>query len=441
MTPAELRELAGPLAALVSDRTGVIRSVTCVQRGAEEPSPPIICQAELSHFDFRAAKPLDRTTVGKGVTREQAIRGAIGEAVERYCSAQADSAVQVVASFRDLAPRAISPAELVLYDDAQYNREGFPFHRWDPDDQVTWVPAREFSSGSSYFVPASLVYLQPLNGRREDAVAGPSSNGLAAGPDLDFALLHAFNECIERDAFLITWMARLPAPEVDFAGVHPLATSIHDHYLRYGTKLRVFRMYTDIESWVMLAVALDQTGSGPAAIVGLGCDGSPWRALEKSVFEICQSHSGEAHRYREEPPHERLRKPENVRTLVDHSAWFTIREHLGGLSFLLDNGRSERLADLPDYSAPNLRQELERCITSLQRAGCKTLYADLTTPDIRDFGLRVVRAIATGLQPIHFGYGEERLAGRRPFELPEKLGLANRELCKSDLNPIPHPLA
>jgi ribosomal protein S12 methylthiotransferase accessory factor len=191
----------------------------------------------------------------------------------------------------------------------------------------------------------------------------------------------------------------------------------------------------------MLAIALDQTGSGPAAIVGLGCDGSPWRALEKAVFEICQSHSGEAHRYREDPPHERLRKPQDVRTLVDHSAWFTIRQHLDGLSFLLDNGRSEQLSELPDYAAAILSQELKRCIISLQRAGSKALYVDLTTPDIEDFGLRVVRAIATGLQPIHFGYGEERLAGRRLFELPQKLGLANGVLRESDLNPIPHPLA
>lgn len=441
MTPAELRELAGPLADLISSRTGVVRNITFVQRGAEEPSPPVICQAELSHFDFRAAKPLDRTTVGKGVTKEQAVRGAIGEAVERYCSAQSDPVSHMVASFRDLAPQAISPAEFVLYADAQYERESFPYHRWNPEDQISWVPAQEFSSNCSYFVPATLVYLQSLNGRREDALAGPSSNGLAAGPNLDFALLHAFNECIERDAFLITWMARLPAPEVEFIGTHPLATSIHDHYLRYGTKLRVFRMYTDIESHVMLAIALDQTGRGPAAIVGLGCDGSPARALEKAIFEICQSHSGETYRYRAEPPHARLKRLEDVRSLVDHSAWFTIREHLEGLSFLLNNGRSERLSKLPDYAADNLQLEVERCINSLQRAGCKTLYVDLTTPDIKDFGLRVVRAIATGLQPIHFGHGEERLASRRLFELPQKLGLATGVLRESDLNPIPHPLA
>jgi ribosomal protein S12 methylthiotransferase accessory factor len=75
------------------------------------------------------------------------------------------------------------------------------------------------------------------------------------------------------------------------------------------------------------------------------------------------------------------------------------------------------------------------------QAGCTTLYVDLTTPDIRDYGLSVVRAVATGLQPIHFGWGEERLGGRRLFELPQKLGFTKGTLSEKELNPYPHPLA
>jgi ribosomal protein S12 methylthiotransferase accessory factor len=47
----------------------------------------------------------------------------------------------------------------------------------------------------------------------------------------------------------------------------------------------------------------------------------------------------------------------------------------------------------------------------------------------------------TGLQPIHFGWGEERLGGRRLFELPQKLGFAKETLSDMELNPYPHPLA
>jgi len=441
MTSAELQQIVGPLADLVSDRTGIIRNVTRIQRGAEEPSPPFIYQAELSHFDFRAATPLDRGSAGKGVTKEDAIRGAIGEAIERYCASQVDPALPFTSSWVNLSTQAVPPSDFVLFSSAQYQRGRLPYHSWVPNDELTWVPARELPSNRVWFVPATLIYLQFPNSRREDALAGASSNGLAAGPDLDFAVLHAFYECIERDAFLITWMARLPAPEVHFTGAHALATAIHDHYVRNGVELRVFRMCTDIAAHVMLAVALDRTGSGPAAIVGLGCDASPCRALLKALFEICQAHSGETRRYREEPPHERLKTPEDVRTLLDHSAWFTIREHLDGLSFLFENGRSEQLADLPDYCAGNLQQDLQNCVASLKQAGCTPLYVDLTTPDISAYGLSVVRAIVTGLQPIHFGWGEERLGGRRLFELPQKLGFARETLSDKELNPYPHPLA
>src|SRR5262249_50013369 len=86
-------------------------------------------------------------------------------------------------------------------------------------------------------------------------------------------------------------------------------------------------------------------------------------------------------------------------------------------------------------------ENLARCVATLVAAGCRVAYADLTTADLRGYPIRVARAVATGLQPIHFGYGEERLGGHRLFELPRKLGLAAHVLGESDLNPCPHPLA
>ena len=45
------------------------------------------------------------------------------------------------------------------------------------------------------------------------------------------------------------------------------------------------------------------------------------------------------------------------------------------------------------------------------------------------------------LQPMHFGAGQERLGGRRPFEMPRLLGRARRDLEEAELNRCPHPLA
>jgi ribosomal protein S12 methylthiotransferase accessory factor len=126
---------------------------------------------------------------------------------------------------------------------------------------------------------------------------------------------------------------------------------------------------------------------------------------------------------------------------MDHSAFLMIPEHLSEFSFLLENGLTQSISDLPNYSKGDVATDLDFCVEALTRAGCRVAYADLTTPDIVDFGMRVVRAIATGLQPMHFGYGMERLGGRRLYEVPKILGHGSEVRTEKDLNPCPHPLA
>ena len=441
MNASALRGIVGNWADLVSPRTGLIRSISRVQRGAEEPSPPIIYQSEVSHFDFRMAKPQERSSAGKGMTEEEAIRGAIGEAIERYCASHIDHPALVTLLWQPIVDHAVAPPEFVLYSANQYEAGKLPYHRWDPKDEVRWATAHELPSNRDVLIPASLVYLQFPHQRAEDAFTPGTSNGLAAGPTLDYAILHGLYECIERDAFLITWMARLPASEVLFTTTAPIANSIRAHYRRFGVEVRVFRMCTDIDAHVIMAIALDQTGSGPAAVVGLGCHASPVKALSRAMLEICQVHPGEARRYREEPPANRLKRVEDIKSLEDHSSWASMPEHLNEFSFLLDNGHTQRLEDLPNYSTGNVKQDLDHCVTSLQQCGSRAIYVDLTTSDVVDYNIHVARAIATGLQPIHFGWGEERLGGRRLFDLPHKLGFAPAPLTESDLNTCPHPLA
>jgi ribosomal protein S12 methylthiotransferase accessory factor len=146
-------------------------------------------------------------------------------------------------------------------------------------------------------------------------------------------------------------------------------------------------------------------------------------------------------RYHREPPALRLKSYEDVHTLEDHSAFLTIPERLGEFSFLLGNGRRQSLSDLPDNSQGSVQADLDFCVGQLVQAGCRVLYADLTTPDVVDYGLSVVRTFATGLQPMHFGYGEERLGGKRLFEIAHILGHAAGTRGESELNPCPHPLA
>lgn len=424
---------------LVSPRVGLIRSLVRVQRGAGEPTPPIVYQATLSNFDLRTATPIERATAGKGVTDAEAMVAAIGEAIERYCAAHPDLPSIRRGTRRALGGQAVDPAACVLYSDRQYARPDFLWPRPTPDTDLPWRAARELPGDREVLVPATLVYMNYTGEQPGDHLCPSTSNGLAAGVDLEDAVLRGLCELIERDAFLIAWMNRLPAPEVLFEGGVP--GSVRAHYARFGVDVRVFNLSSDLSPHVMMAVALDRLGHGPAAVIGLGCHLDPAAALIRALFEVCQARPGEARRYVDNPPHQRLRQHRDVVTLEDHSAFFTVAAHLGELAFLLDNGRRQRLEELPNHAGGSIRRDLATCVDTLTRAGARVLYADLTTPDVRDRGIRVVRTLATGLQPIHFGWGEERLGGDRLYEVPARLGHGGGRRSEADLNPCPHPLA
>jgi ribosomal protein S12 methylthiotransferase accessory factor len=441
MIKAQLDARTQRLLELVSPKVGIIRSLSQIVTGADEPTPPVIYQATLSHFDYRKGGPTERMNAGKGLTENEAVRGAIGEAIEHYCASQANPQVNFVAPWSAVESAGVAPPECVLYSEAQYARRNFPYHRWATQDEVMWTPMTELPGKREVYAPATLVYLSSPSARPEDFFTISNSNGLAAGPSLEFAVLHGLYELIERDSFLLTWMNKLPAPEVAFSATDGLAHSIRQHYARYGTEIRVFNISTDLPVYAMMGLALDKTGGGPAVVTGLGCHPDPSIALTKAVLEVCQVHPGEVQRYRREPPAQRLKSYEDVHTLEDHSAFLSIPERLGEFSFLLSNGRRQLLSKLASNSQGSVQADLDFCVSHLVEAGCRVLYADLTTPDVLDYGLSVVRTFATGLQPMHFGYGEERLGGKRLFEIARVLGYAEAARGENELNPCPHPLA
>jgi len=429
----------GALAELISPRTGIIRSLSRVSRGTEEPSPPVVCQAQVSQFDYRTAEAAERTAAGKGETEREAMLGAIGEALERYCSYQQDPDAVFQASAAALGQAAIRPQEFVLYSERQYATPGFRYARPDDQASIGWTRALELPGGSEAFAPASLVYLYFQAGGPHGYFCPPTSNGLAAGPGLSAAVLGGLYELIERDAFLVGWMNRLPVRRVDYSGMAGIAARIRAHYGRFGIEALAFDLTTDVGVPVMLALAVDRSGNGPAVVAGLGCHLNPAVALKKALMEVCQVRPSQSLKFAKSPPWEKLKGYGDVKTLEDHAGFAAIPGNLREFDFLSNNGVS-RIEDLPNGSAGEVEADLARSVALLRAAGCRVAYVDLTTPDVAPFGISVVRAIATGLQPIHFGAGEERLGGRRLFETPAKLGHAPGIRTEDDLNPCPHPL-
>lgn len=377
---------------------------------------------------------------GRGATAESARLGAIVEALERYCAFQHRRDAMVVGTPSILDGQTLAPQEFVLYSDRQYERPGFRYRRPVPDEALTWVRGTLLGSELPVYAPASLVYLGFVGVHGREFFTPSTSNGLAGGRDLPSAVLAGIYELVERDAFVLTWLNRLPAPRIDFSDIVGISWEITHHYKRFGIEMLAFDLTTDLQIPVVMAVAFDRRGTLPAATVGLGCHLDPSIALDRAVTEVVQVRTGTAWQYRLEQPPPSIRRYEDVRTIADHAALAAATEYLGEFAFLLDNP-PRKLAEIPTRSGGDVATDLDYCRARLEAAGCTVAYVDLTQPDLHPFDVRIVRAVATGLQPIHFGFGEERLGGSRLFAVPRLLGHDVNDRTEDDLNPCPHPLA
>jgi ribosomal protein S12 methylthiotransferase accessory factor len=426
---------------LVDSRVGIVRSCTRLPKDWREPALPIIYQATLSNFDYRLPVDTERMASGRGLTDRDSERGAIVEALERYCAALQRPGALVFGTASTLEAPSISPEEFVLYSARQYDSAGLRQRRPVADEQLTWVRGNLLESGEPVYAPASLIYMNFAGSDGRERFTSPNSNGLAGGGDLPSAVLAGIYELVERDSFLISWLTRMTVPRIDFSDATGIATEIRRHYARFGIETLAFDLTTDLGIPVVMAVAFDRSGSLPAATVGLGCDLDPASALDRAVMEVVQVRTGLVSLYRGEQPPARLERYEDVRTLHDHATFAASPEHLAEFDFLLADASPRKLATLADRRRGSVEADLTFCRERLEAAGCTVAFVELTQPELEPFAVRIVRAIASGLQPIHFGFGEERLGGLRLYTVPRLLGQAAQDLTEDDLNPCPHPLA
>lgn len=426
---------------LVSAKVGLIRDLAPQGRGADEPMPPHLYTATLSNYDFRVASKTERMAAGKGMTREEAIASAIGEATERYCAYHWNPQRTWLAKWSDLQVRGISPPSCVLYSERQYATPDCSYARWTPEQEVAWIGGVDLADGSAVAIAASMVYLVFPPPRPDDYFAPSTSNGLAAGPTLAAAALSGLCEVMERDAMLIAWMNRLPAIELDFDDAATPEGRVHRHYAQFDVDVRAFLMPSDLPAATVMAISFQDDPTRPANVAGLGCHPDPRIALRKAVFELCQARPAEASRFMSKPPGGRLNRYEDVHTLDDHSAFVSQMERREEFAFLWRSGERKRIDELPNPSTGNVEHDLDRCTRELAAKGHRPAIVELTTPDLVDYGIHVVRVVVPGLQPVHFGHGEERLGGERLFTLPMQLGFAGAVREERDLNPCPHPLA
>lgn len=422
--PNEIRRL---MAGWVDSRTGVIRHLMLMAPQATEPELPVTCAAVLSSYTEGTYVPREmENTSGKGLTPAEAMVGAVGEAIERYSAARHRTTDLRRAAIGELQGDVLDPPRLCLYDDEQYDAPGFPFVRFDPTRPIAWTRGWWLDTGQPVWVPALLTYLKYAD-RSEGVYCQATSNGLAAGVDLEDAVMRAVLELVERDAFMVTWLAqrsgrRLLIDDTLDAGTREIVRQLSER----GVDLELFLLDAGFRIPVVACVGMGDGKRWPGVAVGLGAHLSPLAATRKAILELGQTGPYISRLMADGSP--RIpRKPDEVRSIIEHALYYAPASRTRAIAFLRRAGANP--IPLSELEEPR-EISLETCVVRLNAAGVRVAAVDVTSPDVAGSPFRVVRALGTDMQPFDFGFNLRRLANPRL-----------KTMLVDGLNPHPHPLA
>ena len=444
--PPELRDVApGDAwetlrrgARLVSSRVGLVRRVVPMRYQAQDP---VAFTSGVLPADFSRCVPGGQLVAAAGVGRDAVAAAAatIAEAAERHCACFYDRDGMVLGSFRELRDHAVSPELLRLFSREQVERaagRGPAF--FDDDTRLRWVWAHSLGDGGPRLVPASLVYLNYRPEADEALVGHGASTGLSAGLTREEALLGGLLEVVERDAFTLAFMHRRAGRRIQ--PDEPTRRMLNAGLAadRPGVDVKLFDLTTELGVPVVFALARRRAEFGCMTCVGASARLAPRRALEKSVLEASQNFPYMRYLLQSQRAWQPAPDFSNVTTFEQHFLAYLKRPELGqqALAFWDRCEESVALEALPDHSTGRVLGDLERAILCVRGAGYEPLAVDITTPDVAEAGLSVVRVLVPGLVPLHSDHRRPYLGVRRLVEGPPGWAAPG---APPALNPFPHP--
>jgi ribosomal protein S12 methylthiotransferase accessory factor len=448
---------------LVDDRAGVINRLNRFHHHPDIPQRLVSVHAHVSRMRKLTPWQTDTTTAGTSFDGEEFARqAASGEAVERYCGNIVQPKLLREASWSELTgtgEHAVDPDSLVLFSDTQYAAAGFPFTRFTRDLRTFWVRGRSLTHGRPTWLPASLSYPNWHSGPYEATppIANPYFAGLAAGPNLEFAIVSALQEIVERHATMIWWSNAQPLPSIrEFP---PALAALWDGApARAGQRAWLIPLPNEFGIPVMAGVVEHPVDRLLTA--GFAARSNPQQAAQKAWAEALTLQDGARNLDRPEGGYRQAIKRGDVpgkyikpwrgdrRYLDDYRPDFRdVVDLTCQLQIFLDPRAAEhvrpwidtpagpRISDVPAMADGTLRGYAR----SLESKGYEVFFADLTTRDVAATGLRVVRVFVPGLIG-NFAAAFPYQGKGRLRDAAVELGWRSAPLAEEEINvfPLPH---
>ncbi|MBB2890966.1 YcaO-like family protein [Flexivirga oryzae] len=423
----------------IADQTlGIVGSVELANDS--EVSEGLSHAVTVGKTDTRQFAPVEGQASGSAVkdTVIGAKMAALGEAIERYCSAIYSPHKLKRSTFSHLSAQAIHPSDIQLASDREL---ALPrsLSRYTEATEIDWVVANLISNGLPIWVPAAAVYLPFKVRKREELLFRPISTGLAAGTSLAMAQRNALIEIIERDAFVIFWENKLTVPSLDVTSLpqENIARIIYERYLDAGIDIVCKDITTDNGIPAVLVSSIDRHSQTYPLVAHSARAGLTYtEAILGALSELGQVRDGIVQWLKRQPV---PKSADDLKTMSDYFTYYCREDRLDAISFVRQ-GDSKPVPDSEIEREPlAMETQVSWLEARLSAVGLDALYVDLTTADAAWASWRVARVLVPGLQPVSFNRNFRHLGNPRLYQEPVKRGLLTHPKDESQLNVHPVP--
>jgi len=441
----ESREAAGAgLHALLQPQGGLFSSVARVRAQSAEPrlTTRIARLGDLSQVGVPVKTKADgRQAVarlagaGTGLEDGDGLRPALAEGLERYSTAVFRKDQFLWATAEELGAEALDLDTIPRCSRSELSHPLCPLVAPDKRAPIRWVRGVSLLDGRLVYVPAVMVYLYVGVASPAERIWLTITTGCAAHVSYERALANAILEVVERDAISLVWLHQLRLPRIEIDQVPSLLAPYWERYQRSTRDLEyaLFDATTDVGFPTVYGIQVARAHKRLTTLVSCSTEMTPVAAVAKALQDMTPGRIS---------MRDQRSVPESLDEFDDvfHGAAYMARaERAEAFDFLLGSEARRRLSEMPGVDGAGAQPELGLALERLRRRGLEAYAVDLTTDEAVRCGVRVVRVVVPGLQPLSFHYRARYLGHPRLYEAPVRMGHPAR--TEQELNPLPQPFA
>lgn len=401
------------LASIISDKFGIINAMLERNELSEYGLYMYQCLSANTKYLFELDREVSSGGLGVNEIRREALISCIAEALERYCMSYVPQNELIFDKLNNLE-KVRTFSSFHTYDNDQYRKNKFFLN--PKQDKIHWTKIYSIENNEWKYWPASLIYLPFINSK---PVAENTSTGMAAGKTVANCILSGLLELLERDALMINFLQKLNPPEISIDSILGENKKFIDR-IRKKYFIKIYKLYSDIDVPIYLSLIWQEKKGkihfGIGASANLNSDYAIKKSLKECLFTFF---------YSKNIMDLRKKDSNQINALYEHFLYYQ-EENFEKLLF-----KSKVI---------NYKKQVttyEKLIANLKKVGIDVYYKELTTSDIKNTKIKVVKVIAPGLIDLNKSHLLPRLGANRFWDVPKRLNLKYTKILSNEPHPFP----